>query len=79
MTQPAAAITALPDDKTLQELEEKFDPEMRFRPSVPPATQVSAMSAWTATAGQGRRGREGRGGSEPGARQVAGCGASSRA
>ena len=40
MTQPAAAITALPDDKTLQELEEKFDPEMRFRPSVPPATQV---------------------------------------
>jgi TRAP transporter 4TM/12TM fusion protein len=35
-----AAITALPDDKTLQELEEKFDPEMRFRPSVPPATQI---------------------------------------
>jgi TRAP transporter 4TM/12TM fusion protein len=24
--------TALPDDKTLQELEQKFDPEMRFRP-----------------------------------------------
>ena len=24
--------TSLPDDKTLQELEEKFDPEMRFRP-----------------------------------------------
>ncbi|MEO7151296.1 MAG: TRAP transporter permease [Burkholderiaceae bacterium] len=24
--------TTLPDDKTLQELEEKFDPEMRFRP-----------------------------------------------
>jgi TRAP transporter 4TM/12TM fusion protein len=38
MTQLAA--TALPDDKTLQELEEKFDPEMRFRPSVPPATQI---------------------------------------
>ncbi|HSV48379.1 MAG TPA: TRAP transporter permease, partial [Ramlibacter sp.] len=38
MTQTAA--TALPDDKTLQELEEKFDPEMRFRPSVPPATQI---------------------------------------
>ena len=33
------AIT-LPDDKKLQELEEKFDPEMRFRPSVPPATQL---------------------------------------
>jgi TRAP transporter 4TM/12TM fusion protein len=32
--------TALPDDKTLLELEEKFDPEMRFRPSVPPATQL---------------------------------------
>lgn len=39
MTQPAPALV-LPDDKTLQELEEKFDPEMRFRPSVPPATQV---------------------------------------
>ncbi len=24
--------TALPDDKTLLELEQKFDPEMRFRP-----------------------------------------------
>ena len=24
--------TALPDDKQLQELEQKFDPEMRFRP-----------------------------------------------
>ena len=35
-----AAPTLLPDDKTLQELEEKFDPEMRFRPSVPPATQI---------------------------------------
>jgi TRAP transporter 4TM/12TM fusion protein len=35
-----AATTALPDDKTLQELEEKFDPEMRFRPSAPPATQI---------------------------------------
>ena len=34
------ANTALPDDKTLQELEEKFDPEMRFRPSAPPATQI---------------------------------------
>jgi TRAP transporter 4TM/12TM fusion protein len=35
-----AATTVLPDDKTLAELEEKFDPEMRFRPSVPPATQI---------------------------------------
>lgn len=32
--------TALPDSQTLQALEEKFDPEMRFRPSVPPATQL---------------------------------------
>ena len=31
------AIT-LPDERQLQELEEKFDPEMRFRPTVPPAT-----------------------------------------
>ena len=30
--------TTLPDGKHLQALEEKFDPEMRFRPSVPPAT-----------------------------------------
>ncbi len=28
------------DDKSLQELEEKFDPEMRFRPYVPPASQL---------------------------------------
>ncbi len=34
-----SAITqTLPDDRQLQALEEKFDPEMRFRPSVPPAT-----------------------------------------
>lgn len=39
MTAPAVPTT-LPDDKTLLELEEKFDPEMRFRPSVPPATQI---------------------------------------
>ena len=32
--------TSLPDDKTLQELEETFDPEMRFRPTVPPATFI---------------------------------------
>ena len=32
--------TATLDDRKLQELEEKFDPEMRFRPTVPPATQV---------------------------------------
>ena len=35
---PTAVPTTLPDDKTLLELEEKFDPEMRFRHSVPPAT-----------------------------------------
>src|SRR6476469_7978172 len=28
------------DEKKLQELEEKFDPEMRFRPVVPPAQQI---------------------------------------
>ena len=36
----APAATLLPDGKTLQELEEKFDPEMRFRNSAPPATQI---------------------------------------
>jgi TRAP transporter 4TM/12TM fusion protein len=30
--------TTLPDDKQLLAMEEKFDPEMRFRPSVPPGT-----------------------------------------
>ena len=37
---PASADLAvtLPDEKTLLELEEKFDPEMRFRPNVAPAT-----------------------------------------
>lgn len=33
-----AHTTTLPDDKQLLAMEEKFDPEMRFRPSVPPAT-----------------------------------------
>jgi TRAP-type uncharacterized transport system fused permease subunit len=28
------------DPRKLQELEEKFDPEMRFRPTVPPATSI---------------------------------------
>lgn len=32
--------TTLPDERKLQELEEKFDPEMRFRPTVPPATLI---------------------------------------
>ena len=32
--------TTLPDAKKLEELEEKFDPEMRFRPTVPPATFI---------------------------------------
>ena len=34
------AANLLPDDQKLQELEEKFDPEMRFRPTMPPATQI---------------------------------------
>ena len=34
------AATLLPADQKLQELEEKFDPEMRFRPNMPPATQI---------------------------------------
>ena len=34
------AAATLPDDKQLLALEEKFDPEMRFRPSVPPATFI---------------------------------------
>ena len=34
----ASTTNTLPDGRQLQELEEKFDPEMRFRPSVPPAT-----------------------------------------
>ncbi len=34
-----SASTLLPDDKHLAELEEKFDPEMRFRPVVQPALQ----------------------------------------
>ena len=34
------AATTLPDDRTLQELEEKLDPEMRFRPTVPPASVI---------------------------------------
>ena len=38
---PSAAAT-LPDDRQLLALEEKFDPEMRFRPSVPPATYLIA-------------------------------------
>jgi TRAP transporter 4TM/12TM fusion protein len=31
------------DDKTLQELEEKYDPEMRFRPTRPPASTLVAV------------------------------------
>jgi TRAP transporter 4TM/12TM fusion protein len=31
---------SLPDDEQIKALEEKFDPEMRFRPSLPPATQL---------------------------------------
>src|SRR5512133_1185347 len=32
-------VTTL-DESKLQELEEKFDPEMRFRPTVPPASVI---------------------------------------
>ena len=36
--------TTLPDDKTLLELEQKFDPEMRFRPlTAGTATVVGAL------------------------------------
>jgi len=35
---PMTASSTLPDQQELQALEQKFDPEMRFRPSVPPAT-----------------------------------------
>ena len=31
----ARAVPSALDDKALQELEEKFDPDMRFRPNVP--------------------------------------------
>ena len=34
--------TALPDDRQLAELEQKFDPEMRFRPLAQPAVSVVA-------------------------------------
>jgi len=34
------AIDTTLDEKKLQELEEKFDPEMRFRPTVPPASVI---------------------------------------
>jgi hypothetical protein len=37
---PAPSAVLHLDDAKLQELEEKFDPEMRFRPSVPPATVI---------------------------------------
>lgn len=36
----ATAPTELPDGRALQQLEEKFDPEMRFRPTVPPASHI---------------------------------------
>src|SRR6187551_3917225 len=35
-----SAIATTLDESKLQELEEKFDPEMRFRPTVPPALQI---------------------------------------
>lgn len=39
MTNTNAPVIAI-DEKSLQELEEKFDPEMRFRPYVPPASLI---------------------------------------
>jgi len=36
------AATALPDGQSLDELERRYDPEMRFRPTVPPATWLIA-------------------------------------
>ena len=36
----AAATPAALDEARLQALEEKFDPEMRFRPAVPPASHI---------------------------------------
>ncbi|GAB4205023.1 MAG: TRAP transporter permease [Tibeticola sp.] len=36
----SATPTQLPDEKTLAELEQKFDPEMRFRPTVAPAALI---------------------------------------
>lgn len=40
MSQPQGGASAELDARQLQQLEEKFDPEMRFRPTVPPATVV---------------------------------------
>ena len=40
MTPNILPTTALPDDKHLAALEEKFDPEMRFRPVVSPALHI---------------------------------------
>ena len=34
--------TTLPDDRQLLELEQKFDPEMRFRPLAQPAVALVA-------------------------------------
>ena len=36
---PNGALSPI-DEKRLQELEEQFDPEMRFRPTAPPATVI---------------------------------------
>ena len=35
-----STATLISDNQKLQELEEKFDPEMRFRPTLPPATLI---------------------------------------
>ena len=36
----AVQPTAVIDEAKVQELEQKFDPEMRFRPTLPPATVI---------------------------------------
>ena len=40
MSENVTVTGAALDERKLQELEEKFDPEMRFRPTVPPATVI---------------------------------------
>jgi TRAP transporter 4TM/12TM fusion protein len=42
--------TVLPDDRQLAELEQKFDPEMRFRPLAQPAAAIVAMLLVTLSA-----------------------------
>ncbi len=41
----AVQPTAVIDEAKVQELEQKFDPEMRFRPTLPPAAQLVEVAA----------------------------------